>query len=351
MKTTLLAVTGLSPAVVTETLWALAREKPRVLPHRVGFITTATGAARLDEALHAPLPGWDGQTVWEALRKALKAKPGELIADPPRVIQISDGAKGRSRALDDIQSPEENAAAAEFIFGEVWNVVRDKDRRLIASIAGGRKTMGALLHAAVSLIGREEDRLTHVLVDPPFENLPGFFFPGQPGGKLKDRGGKPHDPAKPRVLLADVPFVPLRNRFKELDDLPGSFHGVRREFSRQLKADAARPAVIEIEHKLRGGRLTIDGVCVAMRQKALTILHFLLDRQQKGKPFIDQLDAEERFEDWKRGRTEMIWKGTLDQEGIRHELNHLRTVLSKQRVSWTIPRRSLEFPPFRLRVS
>lgn len=33
METILLAVTGLSPAVVTETVWTLAHENPPVIPH------------------------------------------------------------------------------------------------------------------------------------------------------------------------------------------------------------------------------------------------------------------------------------------------------------------------------
>ncbi|MGI8603431.1 MAG: hypothetical protein ACR2OZ_10580 [Verrucomicrobiales bacterium] len=34
-STILIAVTGLSPAIVTETVWALAKQRPRLLPERV----------------------------------------------------------------------------------------------------------------------------------------------------------------------------------------------------------------------------------------------------------------------------------------------------------------------------
>ena len=51
MPTTLLAVTGLSPAIVTETVWALAKENPPTLPTRVIFLTTAVGAAKIQEQL------------------------------------------------------------------------------------------------------------------------------------------------------------------------------------------------------------------------------------------------------------------------------------------------------------
>ena len=49
MKTVLLATTGMSPAVLTETVWALAREKPAVVPDEVYVVTTVSGAAKLKE--------------------------------------------------------------------------------------------------------------------------------------------------------------------------------------------------------------------------------------------------------------------------------------------------------------
>ena len=58
-------------------------------------------------------------------------------------------------------------------------VVEKADATLIASIAGGRKTMGALLYGCMTLLGRETDRLTHVLVHEPFETgvSLNFIFP------------------------------------------------------------------------------------------------------------------------------------------------------------------------------
>jgi CRISPR-associated protein (TIGR02584 family) len=118
MPATLLAVTGLSPAIVTETVWALAHEKPRCLPARVVFITTATGAAKIKEQLHTPLPALGGQTAWQALRTALKAKDDELIAEEPRLIGMANKKTGTFDPLPDIQTREENDIAASFILEE-----------------------------------------------------------------------------------------------------------------------------------------------------------------------------------------------------------------------------------------
>lgn len=275
MSTTLLAVTGLSPAIVTETIWALAHATPAIIPDRVAFITTLSGASILEEKLFQPRPDWNGLSVWEALRHSLSAKPDQLIAEPPQIITLPDGTSGRALPLDDIRTPAENTAAAEFIFSRVWDVVRDNNRRLIASVAGGRKTMGVLLHSAVSLIGREDDLITHVLVSPPYDTLSGFFFPGQPDCPLLDpRTGRAHETTLAEITLAEVPFVPLRNRFTELDDLPSSFLTLCRQWSEDLKQDAHPPARIIIDHT--HSTLQIDQQTYRIRTRALAILHSTL---------------------------------------------------------------------------
>lgn len=349
MTTTLLTATGLSPAIVTETLWALAQERPRVLPARVIFVTTSVGSARLREQLFTPLPAFGGQTAWQALRFALKAKDDELIAEEPRVIGSANKKTGTFDPLPDIQTPEQNTLAASFILEEVRRIVENPDTRLIASIAGGRKTMGALLHAAMTLIGRETDRITHVLVNAPYETMPGFCFPSQPGPALKDREGREHAPSEAQVQLADVPFVPLRNRFEDLRDMPGSFAGLVNKISRRIQQDADRPHLIEISYRRKC--LWVDGTPVSMRVKALAVLHFLMWMQEKGISPADQGQAAEGMTTWLQKASFIpLGRRPMKVEGadIRHELNHLRGALGK--AGYEIPRRSFALPPFTLRL-
>ncbi len=346
----LLAVTGLSPAVVTETLWALAHEKPRVLPRRVEFLTTATGARRIGEMLFSPAAAFGGKTAWQALREALKARADELIATPPSVIGRPAPATGTLVPLDDIATPQDNEAAAARILEAVRAVVENPDTRLVASIAGGRKTMGALLHAAVSLVGRESDRLTHVLVTPPYETLPGFFFPGQPGPDPANREGRAFPARQAEVRLADVPFVPLRNRFEDLRDMPGSFDGLVRRFARQMKEDALRPALVAISYRRKS--LGVDGLQVPMRPRALAVLHFLLDANAQGAIPVDQQDVEDRMPAWlaQAPIPPGLRPARIVADDVRHELSEIRTRLRQAGVRWTIPQRSLALPPFRLQL-
>lgn len=353
MKTTLLAVTGLSPAIVTETLWALAQRETAILPDRVGFITTVTGAKVIEEQLFTPIPEWSGLSVWETLRKSLKAESHQLIADPTHIITIPEPSTGRAIGLDDIRTPEENSAAAEFIFSRVWDVVRDMDCRLISSVAGGRKTMGALLHAAVSLIGRKDDLLTHVLVDPPFDTLRGFFFPGQPGGSILDRNGVAHEPESARPQMAEVPFVSLRNRFKDLDDLPGSFLTLRDTIDRQLTKDAEREVLIRIEHDRQ--RVIIDGTAHKIKPRALAVLEFVLRCHIKRQIFsvgskAPQDLAAEAFVKWYQRNAKRLLgfdlTGGFSTRNFTHDLNYLRTSLKSS--TWQPAKGSFVQAPFNL---
>ena len=72
----LLAVTGMSPAVLTETVWALAKETPPVIPDRVVVITTTQGRAAIEQNLFRPSKDFGGQCVWDAFRARLAALAG-----------------------------------------------------------------------------------------------------------------------------------------------------------------------------------------------------------------------------------------------------------------------------------
>jgi CRISPR-associated protein (TIGR02584 family) len=353
MKTTLLAVTGLSPAIVTETLFALARENPAIIPDRVVFLTTATGADEIEKQLFSKLPAWGGLTVWEALRRSLKAEQHQLIAEAPRLICYPDQHSGREAPLVDIVTPTDNQAAAETIFGAVWDIVRDPDHRLIASIAGGRKTMGALLHAAVSLIGRETDRITHILVDSPYDTLTGFFFPPQPDQALLDRNGRAHEARDARLHLTDIPFVPLRNRFDELDELPGSFMALRDRLSSALRLDAEREVPIRIDPVQ--GLFYVDGKSYKANDQQLALLDFILQMHLVGetfqnRPFTPQNAAAEEFLHWiKKNQTrypDLRVDPEIEGRFISKNLSELRTKLKD--APWKPAKMQFRQAPFRI---
>lgn len=198
----LLAVTGLSPQIVTETLYALAHTPEPFVPTEVHLLTTVEGAQRARTALLHPDGG-----QFHALRADYPQFEHTQFTDAHiHIIQGPDGG-----ALIDIRSPEENAAAADAITQHMAELTRDAAAALHVSIAGGRKTMGFYLGYAFSLYARPQDRLSHVLVSSPFESHPQFFYPPAQPRRLANRDGSHLDTADATITLAEIPVVRLRH--------------------------------------------------------------------------------------------------------------------------------------------
>ena len=221
-RTTLIAVTGLSPAVLTETLWALASGPHPTVPDHIVVITTLTGRQRLTEQLLSDERWTD---FLAALRRHLGRKHALLASrlrfgtaqDHIRVIPTSGPVAADA---DDLRTAADHQAAADFILRTVREFSEEDGNHLIFSVAGGRKTMGALLFSVATLLGRPGDRVTHVLVNEPYENgRLGFLYPGC----LLGPDPLPKNAPTPDIELADVPFVPLRRLFAR--DLGGRIAG------------------------------------------------------------------------------------------------------------------------------
>jgi len=339
-QTVLLAVTGMSPAILTETIWALAmREK--TIPFRVIAVTTAAGRERL-RAVWMPDPALGGLTPWEALRSALEAAGHRLdgrlrfgdTADDIRVITSSDRSTGRSVELEDIRTAADNTAAADFILEQVRSIVANPDTRLVASIAGGRKTMGTLLYAAVSLLGRDSDRVTHVLVEPPFESQAGFWFPSQPASKTRSKGTKIQ---QPWVELADIPFVPLRNKITEtFGREPGSFLTLAALCRKSAGQDSAPK--LSLSESTPGCR--VDGLPVRLGPREHSLLLFLCKRALSAEPPL--ADYQAAVDLWSACRADLHarrlpsgadWRSScsipVDVDSLRHDVSSIRKKLSK----------------------
>src|ERR1035437_8468964 len=103
-STILLAVTGMSPAVLTETVWALAQEKEPVIPDRIVVITTISGRQAIERELLMPVRP-DAPTVWQQLRRSVLGKAAEqdprLNLDAVRLIEAPNPRTGTSDWLED----------------------------------------------------------------------------------------------------------------------------------------------------------------------------------------------------------------------------------------------------------
>lgn len=346
-ETILLAVTGMSPAILTETVWALAHPadgSEPVIPARVLVLTTRHGREQLAQ-LFTPDPALGDVAPWDALRAALVRRGHDLTgqlrfgqtADDIRVITALDPATGQSRELADLRTPADNEAAADFLLEQVRGLVSNPDLSLIASLAGGRKTMGALLYACLTLAGRETDRLTHVLVSEPFETLRGFWFPGQPGGNLAVRGGEAISPSEARVELADVPFVPLRNLFyRDLGQPAGTFRRLLELCRENVRQTAAENLKLEISRSRP--ETLVNGRLLELSAREHLVLLFFAHRAKQGETVLSaydealgelndfriQLRASAPADDWSDWRHAAGLNEEFNERGLTRVLSDLR---------------------------
>ena len=213
----LLCVTGLSPQIVTETLYALSiTNQTAWIPDEIRLVTTQRGAENARLMLLSDHPGW-----FRRLCKDWQLPPIAFDATHIEVLQDPDG-----KPLDDIRDDHDNLRAADGIGDVVRRLAEDPDTEIHASIAGGRKTMGFFLGYAMSLWGRPQDRLSHVLVSHPFESRPEFFYPSPVPSVIAARtpGEDPLDASTAKVWLGDIPFVRLRSLLPAgLKDHPSGF--------------------------------------------------------------------------------------------------------------------------------
>ncbi len=225
----LLCVSGLSPQIVTETLYALAViGEPRFVPTEIHLLTTAEGAEWARLTLLSDDPGW-----FQRLRQDYGLPAIRFTLDTLHILRSAEG-----RLLSDIRSAADNEAIADAITAVVRELTADPDCAVHASIAGGRKTMGFYLGYALSLFGRAQDRLSHVLISSPFESNPGFFYPTPQERVIYGPDQQqPLDASAATVMLADIPFVRLRDGLQDtLLDAGASFSAVVAQAQRNLAA-------------------------------------------------------------------------------------------------------------------
>jgi len=227
----LVAALGMTPQIITETIYALrvAAAEPFAV-NEVRIVTTERGKQQAETTL---ITG--GQLA--ALCREYDL--GDIRFDADCIEVIRDG---RGPGLQDIQTPEHNRIAADTITDFIRRLTIDPSTALHVSLAGGRKTMGYYIGYALSLYGRAQDRLSHVLVEEGFETTEQFFFPTRTPGMMKNRRDIYVDPSKAKVMLAEIPFVRLRG------SLPPKLLETRTSFSEAVRWSNldAQPPTLEI---------------------------------------------------------------------------------------------------------
>ncbi|GFO73309.1 hypothetical protein BJAS_P4044 [Bathymodiolus japonicus methanotrophic gill symbiont] len=260
-KRILIAVSGLSPQILTETLYGLAvKSQPAFIPTEIHLITTIEGAHRANLSLLHEEKG-----PFHVLCRDYQLSDINFTEQHIHIICDQEG-----NELDDIRNPAQNEAAADFITNIINQLTRDEDTAVHVSIAGGRKTMGYYIGYALSLFGRTQDRLSHVLVSDGYEGLPEFYYPTPKSNVINTRDNRPLDTSKAQITLAEIPFIRMRQDIPE-KLLKGKV-GFLDTINLARKAELIPELIIDLENK----KISANGEVFTMPAIAIAFYSWLL---------------------------------------------------------------------------
>ena len=205
MKNILLAVTGLSPQVITETLYALHQSSRHM--DAIHVITTRDGKEKIFAELFS---GGNGHYYKYLDEYDINSASIDFGHRNIHVITDEHGIE-----LPDIVRESDNEQLLKKCMDLTFYFTKDPETAVFFSIAGGRKTMSSCLTLAAQMYARPQDRLYHVLVSPEFESSRNFFYPPKKSQaiELKDNQGQPFfkETGYAQVNLIHIPFVSVRN--------------------------------------------------------------------------------------------------------------------------------------------
>lgn len=332
-RTILVAGMGITPAVLSETIWALSTKKPAVVPDEIVVVTKRNGAERLKESFFGTKTnGW--KRLLSALQKEGIKTDGKLRFGPTQSsIRIIANAAGTDD-LEEAITPEDVTRMADEILLTIRGFTEDPSTVVYASIAGGRKTMSALMLSCMSLLGRDGDHVLHVLVSPPFDRSlsPEFLFP-EKGKSVVDSRGQRYRCIDAKIDLIDLPFVKMRGWYQ------GKFHSAPPSYG-QLVSDVqniAPQASVDppdLAFDFRNGDILAAGRPLRLSPQEFTVLaaDLLLRPADLGKLLL-------QLKDRARRKLDFGWFGDFgassrfnDEENLVQDLAKVRSNLRKNKL-------------------
>ncbi len=261
----LLTIAGSSPAIVTETLYALSQQDEPFIPTEIHIITTSGVVGKIKETL---LGTTKKNGAIEELCHDYKLKLPYIDQSTIHIISDKSG-----NQLNDIVTEDDNEATANFIVNKVRELTGKKDSCLHVSIAGGRKTMTYYLGYAMSVFGRIQDQMSHVLVENDIRSHD-FFYPTPETKMLKAFDETEFDASKVKVMLGYLPYIRLRDGLT--DDL---LQDENKTYSEII--EVAQRQLVPLEVTLKNGKLYCAGRAVTLADADLSLYIWVLDRHKK----------------------------------------------------------------------
>lgn len=284
VKNILVAVTGASPQVITETIYALYKQG-RILPEEVFVITTANSKISLERGLFE-------EQHWQSLIDDYGLPEIKFGQDNIWVIEDENG-----RKLRDAKGEKDQSVMADYITRKIAELTEDDNLTIHASIAGGRKTMAFYMGYAMSLYGREQDVLSHVFVNDDFEFVSDFYYPTPYDKYIVGRDKtKVVNTKDAQVTLAEIPFVRMRRQADETLLTQMS----QNSFSKTVSAmNIAGNKEARVKINSTSKELEVAGISIKLTSKALAIYLFFLTKPERketlGRFFEDDLSHTQHY--------------------------------------------------------
>ncbi|MEX8503276.1 MAG: CRISPR-associated ring nuclease Csm6 [Leptothrix ochracea] len=270
----LVCVSGMSPAIVTETLYALVTQQQDApfVPDEIHVITTVDGKEKIVRELLAAESGM----FHRFMRDHLPELPATAVRfDESTVHVISQTAKAgkAGKALSDITTDDDNRAAADTIYSVLRKLKSVPNTRLHASVAGGRKSMSFYMGHAFSLVAEAGDRLSHVLVNEPFENPAlKFYFPPRQGQSYRwqERDGTERSAHSDQAVIRLAELSVLRLGGLLAEGLPPKALN-NFDFTVQLAQAAIQAPPVRVVWEKEEGRLEILGEVIKLQPQQFLV--------------------------------------------------------------------------------
>ncbi|RMG21164.1 MAG: TIGR02584 family CRISPR-associated protein [Methanobacteriota archaeon] len=271
----LIALLGRTPPILTEMIYALC-VKQGIPLEEVVVITTEEGRQLAMEKLLHPGEGWFYKLQAEYPEHC------RSISFSSRHIRV---ARDGLMPISDVRTVEHSESFLELIMRVVWEKTSQPDTVLHCSLAGGRKTMSTYLALVMQLLARPQDKLYHVLVDPPeLENRPDFYFPRREE-MLQE---------KVRIDLIEIPFIRLRERIR-IDRMaaPVGYRQLLEWVQRDLNYSPNLPQLI-IDPQKR--RLIIGDREIRLQPQRFCLYWYFADRSRRRPEHVPVEDYPAYFE-------------------------------------------------------
>lgn len=277
-KNILFLVTGMTPQIITETVWALAcdpENEEQWVPDEIHAMSTEDGLNQIRKRLFE-----------DGIFAQMQQDYPQLEHVQFGTKQLHDVANVNGQNINDLKGQADNEPAADAICAIVRNFTEQSNLNLHVSISGGRKTMGFYAGYALSLYGRAQDRMSHVLVEDKFESVNDFFYPTPSTHFVTNRSGKVLDAKDAKIWLASIPFVRMQYAIKDKHQLKQG----KDSFSQVVNKINESFNEITVTLRLHDQTLIVNHderlMVNELPPREFAMLHWFLDYRKQGKDGI-----------------------------------------------------------------